>query len=144
MVVGGDAERVAARVGGDGELDSMAGAGIRIAAEVGDEIVRGVVFRIFGSKILVHLIDGLDTGRATQGSDRLRHRALEDAVVHDRHARGEAVDQDGVVAAIESVVVDLVDIDLADAVYGCHQFTLLVPGKITAVEEAESDRKSVV
>ena len=86
------------------------------------------------------LIDRLQARRAAQGGEGGGGGALAVAVVHDRDSGFEAVDEDGVVARRQAVVVSLIDIHFAHDVFWADQPHLLVPGQVAAVIEAEGPK----
>ena len=117
----------------DGEFEEVGGA---LFVLVGDVFVLGVVLDV-STDVFVDLVHGDDGGGGFQRVEGGFGGAFARAVVHDGDGGRDGLDEARVVAHVEAVVVDLIDIDGADEVVGGDEFGLEVPGEVAAVEEAE-------
>jgi hypothetical protein len=111
MAVGGDGDGVGLGVGGDGELDVVA---LALFFLIGDVFVGNVSGRAVGAEVFMNLVDGLERFCIAEVGGYLGEAALRNAVVHDGDTGLQAPQDERVVAGIETVVGDLIDIDLAD------------------------------
>ena len=134
MVAGGGVEDgVGFAAGFDGEFEEVGGA---LFVLVGDVLVLGVVLAV-GADVFVDLVHGDDGRGGLQGVEGGLGGAFARAVVHDGDGGGDGLDEARVVADVEAVVVDLIDIDGTDKVVGSDELGLEIPGEVAAVEETE-------
>lgn len=129
-----DSHRISPAVGCHRKIQVIALATVS-RFQVGDFFLRRVEVCFAVAGAAVDLVDGFQAGRSAQSRHGDRSGALAVGVVHDGHARFDAVDEVSVVGAVEPVVVDLIHIGLAHQVVGGNQFTLQVPGQVGRVEE---------
>ena len=130
---GGDADGVGAAILGDGDFDGVGGA---IFFGIGDVFGGGVVFGI-GPKVFVDLVDGLDGGGVFESGVGLRAATFGGAVAHDGDGGREGLHEERIVADVEAVMVDGVDVDRGKDVFGADEFGLGVPGEVATVKHVE-------
>ena len=133
MTGGRDADGVFGTVFGDGNFYRVGGA---VFFEIGNEFGCGVALGI-GSEIFVDLVDGLNGGGVFESGVGLRAATFGGAVAHDGDGGGESFDEERVVADIEAVMVDVVDVYGGEDVFGADEFGFGVPGEVAAVEHVE-------
>ena len=109
---------------------------VAVAREIGDVFVRRVVLDV-GPEILVNLVHRFGVC-ALQRGERGGTAALGYAVVHHRDGRREALDEHGVVAVVQSVMVHLVNVHGADTVVRRDESRLGVLREVAAVPKSEA------
>ena len=114
-------------------MDRVGGAGL----DVGDEIVGDVVGDAVRPEVPVELVLGFEPRESPQRGQHLAGGALGRTVVHDGDGGVERGEQAGMIAHIEAVMGDLVEIHLGDPDLGPDQLRFSVPSQVAAVEETE-------
>ena len=88
----------------------------------------------------MQLPDVLETRRGAENLIGLHRSALAGAVLHDRDARADAVDECVGTGPRQPVVGHHVEVDGADRIVRAHQLELLVPEQVAEIEQRETAR----
>ena len=131
---GGDGDGVTGPVLGDGEFDVIPAA---MLGEVCNVFVGGIVLGIC-PEVPMNLITSLDRRDGGQRRESARLTSLGGAIAHHCDGGREGADEQGIIAHVQAVMADLVNIHDTHQINRANQVSLNVPSEITAIEEAKA------
>ena len=136
VIVRGNRDGVASRIRVDGKFYEITGTLVGFDVVCNAEVF-DIIYGSVGAEVFVQLINALDRRSSFEVGENIGQTAFAIAVVHNGDSWLNGLQDDGVVATVETVVRDLVNIDFAKQIVRTNELHFLIPSQIAAIEKAK-------